>query len=79
MLFYINYIPIAYVLIGTFLWLDIERLQKNIEHLTTRATKPLKMLSRGGKKIRLDNPPDDYDPPFTPYSVQPPTPMDVAG
>lgn len=37
------------------------------------------MLRRGGKRIRMDDPPDDYEPPFTPYSVQPQTPMDVQG
>nr|CAH0108959.1 unnamed protein product [Daphnia galeata] len=34
------------------------------------------MLRRGGKRIRMDDPPEDYEPPFTPYSVQPQTPMD---
>ena len=35
------------------------------------------MLRRGGKRIRMDDPPDDYEqPPFTPYSVQPQTPME---
>jgi hypothetical protein len=37
------------------------------------------MLRRGGKRIRMDDPPEDYAPPgtpFTPYSVQPQTPMD---
>jgi len=38
--------------------------------------KKLKMLRRGGKRIRMDDPPEDYEPPFTPYSVQPQTPMD---
>jgi len=37
------------------------------------------MLGRGGKRIRMDDPPpEDYEPPgtpFTPYSVQPQTPM----
>lgn len=34
------------------------------------------MLRRGGKRIRMDDPPEDYEPPFTPYSVQPQTPAD---
>ena len=37
------------------------------------------MLRRGGKRIRMDDPPQDYEPPgtpFTPYSVQSQTPMD---
>jgi hypothetical protein len=37
------------------------------------------MLRRGGKRIRMDDPPEDYETPFTPYSVQPQTPMDVQG
>jgi len=38
------------------------------------------MLRRGGKRIRMDDPPEDYEPPgtpFTPYSVQPQTPYSV--